>query len=425
MRVAFQRLLFDISYTRTQEGNVGITRTVRRLGAALQALARVQAWQYAPVAWHTGGFRQARPAATAASADQTVQGALAGFFRWVNGAAVRRIATALLPLPLLHRAWALHNRWTFNGLSAGESAVAFGPGDWLVIGDESWNYAAWDAAARARARGARVVLILYDLIPLRQPQFCAPLFTRVFRVWLRHMLRNCDAVMCISRATQVDLLALCAAEGLACPAADHFRLGSDLPGSQGGRVRPALAAFLTGDAPCFAAIGTVEPRKNHEFLLGVFDRLWAQGCEARLLVAGRVHPQCRALAARMKGHPQQGVRLLSVADATDAEVAMAYERSRALVFPSLAEGFGLPVVEARVRGCPVIASDLPAVVELADAGVDLVPAGSAEALAAQVLAHTERNRRADTAPMPPFTWDDCARQFLDALDRLPDRPWKT
>ena len=120
----------------------------------------------------------------------------------------------------------------------------------------------------------------------------------------------------------------------------------------------------------------------------------------------------------MRQHPQQGRLLLTLLDASDAEVAHAYAKCRALILPSLAEGFGLPLVEARTRGCLVIASDLPAFEELADEGVSLYARDSGAQLEALVAAHASVDRRASVAPMAAFTWKDSAQQFLHGMTGL-------
>jgi alpha-1,2-rhamnosyltransferase len=296
--------------------------------------------------------------------------------------------------------------------------VDFRPCDWLVLGDESWNYPAWRAAARARELGAKTILLLYDLIPLRHPEFCAALFARVFPQWLLRMISNCDAVMCISRATEKELQAFCAERGISCPPTAHFRLGSDVLPEGGGTARAVLREFVLSSSPCFAAIGTIEPRKNHELLLAVFDRLWASGLDARLLVAGRSHPDSQGLVERMQQHPQQGRRLLTLLDASDAEIDMAYSSCRALLFPSLAEGFGLPLVEARARGCSVIASDLPALMELGDEGVHFFRAGDPDGLEALVRRFAAAPEPVRVAPMKIFGWSDSAAQFVNVAAAL-------
>jgi alpha-1,2-rhamnosyltransferase len=409
-----RRLFFDVSYTRTQQGNVGITRTVRRLLDALQHQAQHEGWTCDAVAFHSAGYRLAQTQVEDGGTASAGAGVPARLLRAVSNGRMRRLISASLPLPVLHRAWGWYNRRTFDALSAGEPAVAFAPGDWLVLADQSWNYRVRDAATRARAQGARVVLVVYDLIPLRNPQFCNRLFPPVFAQWLQGMLETADAVVCISRATQDELRDHCRSAGWRLPAVAHFRLGCDpfvITGAKASRA--VLADFLSRKAPCFAAVGSFEPRKNHGFLLDVFEQLWAEGRDVLLLVAGRPNEESREVIERYRGHAQAGTRLLCLFDATDSEIEDIYLRCRALVFPTLAEGFGLPLVEARSQGCPVIASDLPALAELVDPGVSLFPVNSMPAFRHLVIQAAVTGVRATAGRMAPFTWQQSAAQFLD------------
>jgi glycosyltransferase involved in cell wall biosynthesis len=416
------RICFDVTYTRTQTGNVGITRTVRHLLESVQEVGANDAFTCVPVACHSQGFRLVTaPKDSGAGAATHLRPAARLYGRLTSGT-LRRIASAVMPMFLLEAVWTLTSRWTFNRLSAHEPRMKFEPGDWLVLGDESWNYAAWRGALRARACGAKAVLVLYDLIPVRSPQFCSPLFTRAFSRWLLRMLTSCDAVMCISRATEDDLRRFCEEQQVRCPATGHFRLGSDAPPAGGGGVRDFVREFIETSAPCFAAIGTIEPRKNHKLLLTVFDRLWAAGVDVRLFIAGRPHPDSHPLIEQLRRHPQQGRRLMTVLDASDEEIDLAYSKCRALLFPSLAEGFGLPLVEARARGCTVIASNLPALMELADEGVFLYSKDCADELEALVVQHSMPEKAARFEPMRVFTWRDSAEQFLEMTCRLLDVP---
>lgn len=415
------RVFFDVTYTRTQSGSSGIARTVRSLLQELQAMPA----GCVPVAFHARGFRLAttQPGAAAAHLAPAVGGALAAWLlRYFMSGPGRRMVTAAVPYPMLAWAWSVHGAWAFDSLSAGEAPAAFRPGDLLVLADQCWNYRAWLAASRARAQGASVVLVLYDLIPLRHPQFCSRLFSSVFERWLGKMIGNVDAVMCISRATQDDLRAYLAERSLAAPPSASFRLGSDLdPRRAQGPVRAAIQSFAGSGAPCFLAVGTVEPRKNHALLLQAVEHLWASGLDARLVIVGGSNAESAAFARRLAAHEEQGRRLLWLADATDSEVEWLYTACRALVFPSLAEGFGLPLLEARARGCPVIASDLPAFAELADDGVWLYPRHSASALAALMREHAQRSHGRPPALGPAFTWRDSAGQLLQTAAALLDQ----
>jgi alpha-1,2-rhamnosyltransferase len=329
------------------------------------------------------------------------------------------IGQVLLPDALLRRAWSASSTLTFNALSRDATPARFAPGDILFVADASWKYPAWVAAQSAKRQGAKVVLLVYDLMPIRHPEFCFALVPLVFGNWLRKMIGCSDAVLCISEATAADLRSWIDETGVPNQAPiTHFRLGSDPRPSFAAGARSEVKRFLEGGAACFAAVGSIEPKKNYAFLLEVFESLWAGGSDVRLLIAGRPTPECAALVHRLRHHPEQGLRLLALFDATDAEIAQAYASSRALIFPSLMEGFGLPLVEARTQGCPVIASDLPVFRELADEGVSFFDRTSREALRDMVLVHAARDRRASGAAPAPFLWRDSARQCQSRMEQL-------
>jgi glycosyltransferase involved in cell wall biosynthesis len=412
------RILMDVSYTRTQRVSVGITRTVRRLEEELRRLSDTDGPKFATVSFHSSGFRELGADALSSSDRRAFRKSERGaswLFRWITGAFFRKVVLMALFLPwaLLRFIWSITSQRTFNFLSRSEVAVAFAPGDILVLCDASWNYPVWVAARQARAKGAKVVLMVYDLIPLRHPDFCFRLVPHIFRLWLEEMVRCSDALICISKATADDLLAFARERDWQLPPVRHFRLGSDpAPGSAGGQPRAELLQFGAA-AGTFAAIGSFEPKKNYDFLLEVFENLWSREVSAKLLIIGRATPECEDLVSKLRRHPQQGRYLLTLFDATDAEVAYAYANSRALLFPSLAEGFGLPLVEARARGCRVIASDLPAFLELADDGVSFYPRHSAASLEALILQDLNSKHQdvGDVGVMPAFTWQDSARQL--------------
>ena len=422
MSAPIQRLFVDVSYTRTQTGSIGVTRTVRRLLEEFQQATSRTGLECHPVAVHSGDFRRVELTPVAefsASPSKTSGGTAAQMLRWATGGRVRRLALACLPPTLLHAAWRHYSRWTFDALSRHAPPVTFKPGDVLFMGDAAWHYDASRAVMQARQQGCKVVLVVYDLIPLRHPEYCAPLVSVVFAEWLEKMLRFADAAICISQATESDLKDYAASAGWPLPPTGHFRLGCD-PARQAGApvVRPAIAHFLSQPEASFAAVGSFEPRKNYAWLLQVFERLWENGHSVRLLIAGRPTTDGQALIEKMKQHAEQGHRLMTVFDASDQELDHMYAHARALLFPSLAEGFGLPLVEARTRGCPVIASDLPVFRELADEGVSLYAARSKSDFESLVLSHAESDQRSFAGPMPPFTWKDSTRQCLQVMEVL-------
>lgn len=403
-----RRLFFDTTYTRTQREVVGITRTVRRLLEELeQGVVPVTAIAYGSDRFHEVSSAGSEVAAGGVPAALTLRLATGRPGKFAVAQLTR------LPWPILRPVWEYATGRAYGALCHGAPAAEFRSGDVVLLCDASWNYGAWRAVRNAQARGARAAFMVHDLMPVRHPQFCAPQVVRIYGRWLDEMVRASDAVICNSAATEQDLRAWAREAGRVLPPTGSFRLGGDLrPLGDSAPARPQIECFLSGNMPCFAAVGSVEPKKNYGFLLDVFERLWAEGLDVRLLIAGRATAECMDLVRRMKEHPEHGLRLLAVFDASDTEIARIYENCRALVFPSLMEGFGLPLVEARTQGCPVIASDLPVFAELGDGGVFLYERDSAAALRTLLVEHARADARPLCGRMRPFMWKDSAGQCL-------------
>ena len=278
----------------------------------------------------------------------------------------RRLRKLLVPRTLVRQAGRIAARLRDHVPASPE--LTFGPRDVLLLPDSSWGEDFWGAIDAARASGVRLGVIQHDFIPLRHPDLVPPKSTAVFRRWMRATLTRADFVLAVSetvaRETRAELLALGRAE-VAKRHVTVFRNGSDFCGVRTpwmalATVRRVLRRFLAaGAAAPFLTVGTIEPRKNQAVVFEAFRRLHAADPTARLLVLGMTGWKGQAVAAAMRRHPAWGTGILHIADASDAELLHTYHHARALVFPSLAEGYGLPIVEALAADLPVFASDIP------------------------------------------------------------------
>ncbi len=315
--------------------------------------------------------------------------------------------------------------------TAGAPAI-FAPGDRLLMIDSTWAELQDVAPAMAAAKqgGAHVAFLIYDLIPLLYPGFSATGLAGLFAPWLTAMTSFCDSAIAISRDTAVQYRDWArenvpsAAERLQI---GWFHLGADFVGARadesppGARSHPSrdVAAFLRDDRLYFLAVGTVEPRKGHATVLDAFERRWSAGDTSACVIAGRKGWNVEALQARIVSHPEFGKRLFWFDDASDADIAALYKKTRALIMASLAEGFGLPLVEAAQFHAPVIATDLPVFREIAGDQIDYFPALDSAALAdciaraTQFKANAEHSSTAPAAPViPDLSWAEAATNLF-------------
>ena len=412
-------IFLDCTYTRTQQGSVGITRVVRNLSRHLAAL--LPPGDLVLVVAGREGFKVVDSAAAtqedaaAAAVHEPDVAAAIRFFRLVTSSRLRAAIVRNLPLALQVPLWRLYSRLTFEQIARGLPPADIRPGDVVILCDASWTYDVWKCARIAANGGARIVTLVYDLIPLNFPQYCAPLFTAVFRGWLHETVAYSHGIICISETTRHDVERFCRDSGRRSPPLDHFRLGSDLDLLDSrGPVRDEIQRLCAQASKLFLTVGSIDVRKNHLFALDAFERVWASDADAALVVVGRASGDVGAILKRMMEHPKAGSRLFLFQDANDSELDCLYRHARALIFPSAVEGFGLPLVEARQRGCFVLASDIAAFRELADAGVRLFSLADAQNLANCVL-DVLAGPSHSPPPMPIFSWKASAEQFLDKI----------
>lgn len=236
-------------------------------------------------------------------------------------------------------------------------------GDQLVLLDSSWHADFFPLAERLKQDGVGIVSVIYDLIPLTHPQFCDDGLVKVFDHWFDWISRTADGFMAISetisRQVQEEIQRRLGDEALR-RWHGHFHLGSELDlVDERSSLHEGLEQLFQDPASVYLAVSTIEPRKNHHYLLDAFDSLWQQGYSARLCIIGKVGWKCETLIARIKNHPELGKRLFMFNGLNDRSLEFAYRHATALVFPSYVEGFGLPLVEAMQRQLPVMASDIP------------------------------------------------------------------
>lgn len=298
--------------------------------------------------------------------------------------------------------------------------IEFAPGDSLVLLDAGWLRTALyvQAVGAARAAGCRIVLGLYDLIPVNQPGFTPFPFVHAFEAWMRAILPLSDAVVAISHAVAADFVAWAPGSGV-----DYrpglrvgwFTLGADLDKRSTSARSPGVRALLASAQRFYLSVGTLEPRKGHAVALDAFERYWAAGGEAAYVVAGRRGYASDALIERIETHAEYGRRLFWFSDAGDLDLVDLYAATAALVYPSIAEGFGLPLVEAAHFGAPVVASDIPVLREVGEGQVEYFRVLDSGDLAAQ-LAQFDRKPRTPPA-LAAASWRQAAAELTQLVSQ--------
>ncbi len=309
-----------------------------------------------------------------------------------------------------------------GGEAAPDEEIEIAEGDRFLMLSDSWN--AFEELApifaKIRADGGEVVTCIFDLIPELYPHACHEVTVPRYRAWLRKALLESDGFLAISRTVAEELADYVAAQNLPHRAGlkiGWFHCGSDIAVGAPDAPRAKISAAVAGETPTFLTVGTIEPRKGQRVALRAFDELWAQGRDIRLVVVGRRGWFEEAVVAQMLEHVELGRRLFWFDDADDGELSFLYDHAAALIFPSYAEGFGLPIVEAARRGRPVICSDIPVFREVGGAGALYFRVNDARALAATISDFLDGARAADPAAALDVSWRDAARRIVEVVAR--------
>ncbi|MHB8469184.1 MAG: glycosyltransferase family 4 protein [Gaiellaceae bacterium] len=302
----------------------------------------------------------------------------------------RQIESALAGVPIVRRlpvvpaAHAVRTLWSRVGTPAAERVV--GPFDVLHFSD--WMYP-------PQRNGVRSTMV-HDLVPVRFPELVHARTRRMHGAKYRHAAATCNVVMVNSRYTRADVVDL-----LDVP---EDRIHVAYPGADG--FSPDGGALDLG-RPYALAVATLEPRKNLAGLVAAYRRLGS--ADLSLAVAG---------AAGWGEQPLLDVPGLVRLGYTGAgELPALYRGAAVFVYPSLFEGFGMPVVEAMASGVPCVVSAHPSLDEACgDAAVRIDPHDPA-AIAAGIRSALERRdelRTRGLAHARSFTWLANGRAHLAA-----------
>jgi glycosyltransferase involved in cell wall biosynthesis len=265
--------------------------------------------------------------------------------------------------------------------------------------------------------GPRVALF-HDAIALQYPEHSPRSTSARFPGYLRDLLLF-DGVAAVSEASRDCLLGYWAWLGVSrIPKVTAISLGIDAPPFAPGPPSP-------GKIPVVLCVGSIEGRKNHVALLDACESLWARKVPFTLRLIGLANKETAAAALeRIEGLRAAGRPIHYAGPASDAALEEAYGECAFTVYPSVAEGFGLPVAESLVRGKACLCRMSGAIGEIAAGGgcLDIGSAGSSGIAAAMEsllaspfdLATLEALARARRLK----TWSQYAAELLDWIGTL-------
>jgi glycosyltransferase involved in cell wall biosynthesis len=252
--------------------------------------------------------------------------------------------------------------------------------------------------ASVAAAWARPVILVHDLIPIRFPEYGREGEAERHARRMTTVLDHATTIIANSADTARDLAAFAAETGRRTPPMLAAPLGLEAGFSSD-------AAPFAARKPYFVALGTIEPRKNHLLLLHLWRRLAErQGADTPTLVlVGRRGWENEMVLDLLERSPAVRAHVVEVNDLPDAALVALVKGARALLFPSFAEGYGLPLAEALALGAPAIVSDLPAFREIAGDAAETIDPLDGPAWQAAVLDYADERSPRRTAALGRIT----------------------
>lgn len=351
---------------------------------------------------------------------------LRGVIRSVGVGAISRMSgAAVLPLRLLGRRGRANSvRRTLKGWVERQRAelyrVEFQDGDILFM-PAWWHDMRPIAYERLKARGMVLAPLVHDVLPISMPEYYETPWREQFHDYVITILTNCCHAFYISYSTKKDAEAALTNVGLApVRSSVHYHGFNPAPISNGDKVGARLRSLFANNRPKVLMVGSIEPKKNYAYVLNECRYLWWKGIAFDLIIIGNIGWKAQDIVAAFDRHPHRDGTLHWITDASDEELSFAYANSDLFLSASLAEGFGLPIIEALAHGLPAALSDIPVFREIAGENAiyfDVQSEGALAQLIEYILHHpaSYENLREKARMFDWPRWEEVTERMLQDL----------
>lgn len=264
--------------------------------------------------------------------------------------------------------------------------IQFSKGDILLMLDSSWDM--YDEFTpvfeQARRNHVPVVNVIYDLLPIRIPEYFVEGGPEWFANWFSKAVEQCDAFVCISKATHDDVLEYYKTNDTRNPPkVGYWHHGSNFIAHETTKKASTLPKQLI-EQKYLLMVGTIEPRKLHELAIEAMKKLWDDGIDLKLCIAGKQGWMVEHLMESIRELNHSTENFVFCESPTDEALQQLYANASGMLCLSKGEGLGLPLIEAAKHKIPIICSDIPSFRELASQHATFTEAPSATQLSLDI-----------------------------------------
>jgi glycosyltransferase involved in cell wall biosynthesis len=271
---------------------------------------------------------------------------------------------------------------------------------------------------------ADMVYYLHDLIPIDYPEYVrTTLYADLHAERMVVMAKTGGLILANSHYTCERFRRFCHERGLNAPPCEVLEIGVEgeiLEAAGEKRALPPDVARRLDGQPYFAAIGTIEPRKNHLLLLQIWRQLaedLGEGCP-KLVLVGRRGWENENVIDMLDRCPAMKRHVIELNDASDQAMIPIIQHALVTLYPSFEEGWGIPVTESLALGTPVICADIPALRECSQGKATFLHPLDGMGWMREIRSVAESGSLHRPSPgmqaFKPMTW----QSHLDRLDRI-------
>ena len=303
--------------------------------------------------------------------------------------------------------------------------ILFGQGDVYVSLGLDWDQKNLPYLYQLKQQlELKILLMCYDIIPIRLPHLCVAEVAAKFSTYFLDVARCADQVACISDYSRADLRRFLESAGVPVPALSVVRLGCEIASANAAAPSDAVAEVLGRRFILF--VSTIERRKNHETLYRAYTRLVDAGVpDLPLLVfVGMAGWGMGDLMSDLALDPRIHPHLRVLNNVSDGDLARLYQHAYFTVYPSLYEGWGLPVAESLAYGKFCLASSAASIPEVGGDLVDYVDPWNVPLWAERLRWYIEQPQEvalreaAIRAQYRPARWQDTGAALVAAAYAL-------
>lgn len=295
-------------------------------------------------------------------------------------------ACSLLLDPASEASPTLSNSSTPNKFSSERANAPFSKNDCYISLGLDWDQKDLSYLyAQKRVLGFKVILFCYDLIPVKFPHLCVGDVAASFARYFADVAWCADEILCISECSKNDLKSLLLDLGAPIPPLSVVKLGAQLPAVTKEKPHPEIAQLLEQKYLLF--VSTIERRKNHETIYRAYTRLIDQGKKElpTLVFVGMPGWGVNDFLSDIQLDPRVRSNIKILNKVSDSDLVKLYKNALFTVYPSLYEGWGLPLVESLAAGTFCLASNAASLPEAGEKYVEYLDPWDVDAWSKRML----------------------------------------